>query len=236
MGRSTRLKPFAPLAYAFLILAVVQCGNELARGFCTSVLHQAPIAGNPLASSVAGTLVVQLLETVVAVGLVVGLTRLFDGNWALTYFGLGRARLLLVLSIVMFGLVALAMARHSSGYIPMRGSLAPTKYLRLLPALAVLAISNGFQEEFLFRGLFLRRYEAYFPFWAALALQASVFAFAHLGITYSTSATVFTLLFALPLGLVAGLLMHATKGIVTPAIFHGALDIPIYLAFLSYVS
>jgi len=30
--------------------------------------------------------------------------------------------------------------------------------------------------------------------------------------------------------------MRATQGIVTPAIFHGALDIPICLAFLSYVS
>ncbi len=137
----------------------------------------------------------------------------------------------------MFALVMVAMGRHGSHFIPMHAGIAQARYLTLMPALAVLAISNGFQEEILFRGLFLRRYEAYFPFWAALILQALVFSIAHLGITYSSlGAALFTLLFALPLGLVAGVLMRATRGVLTPATFHGALDIPIYLAFLSYVS
>ena len=39
-----------------------------------------------------------------------------------------------------------------------------------------------------------------------------------------------------PLGLAAGYLMRTTESVLTPAIFHGALDIAIYLVFLSYVS
>ena len=236
VDRRDRLRPYSPLASAFLVLSLVQCGNELVRWFNLVALHQTPVGGNPLASTVTGTVVVQLLETGVAVALVLGLTRLFDRGRELTYFEPGRIRVLLVLSIVVFAFVMVAMARHGSRFIPMHVGIAPARYLALTPTLAVLAISNGFQEEILFRGLFLRRYEAYFPFWAALILQALVFSIAHLSITYSSlGAALFTLLFALPLGLVAGVLMRATKGVLTPSIFHGALDIPIYLAFLSYV-
>jgi membrane protease YdiL (CAAX protease family) len=39
-----------------------------------------------------------------------------------------------------------------------------------------------------------------------------------------------------PLGLITGYLMRTTKGIVAPVILHAGTDIPIYIAFLSYVS
>ena len=87
-----------------------------------------------------------------------------------------------------------------------------------------------------FRGLFLKRYEAFFGAMIAIFLQAIIFSIAHLGITYSPSAILFIVLFVLPLGLITGYLMRATNGPVTPAIFHVGVDIPIYLAFLSYVS
>jgi len=97
-------------------------------------------------------------------------------------------------------------------------------------------ISNGFQEEFLFRALFLQRYGIFLGAYLANVVQALVFAFAHLGVTYTPSAVVFTLVAVFPLGLIAGYLMRSSNGVVAPALFHAGLDIPIYLAFLTYVS
>jgi hypothetical protein len=144
--RRTSLKRYSPLAVAFLVLALVQCGNELARGFSLLALQQHPVPGNPLASTVAGTIEVQLLGTLVAIGLILGFTGLFDTERKLNYFGLGRIGVLFVLSIVAFALVAAAMVRHTSRFIPMH-QLPPTAYLALLPAVAILAISNGFKRS-----------------------------------------------------------------------------------------
>jgi membrane protease YdiL (CAAX protease family) len=58
----------------------------------------------------------------------------------------------------------------------------------LTPALLVPVISNGFQEEFLFRGLFLQRYNALFGAYMSNILQALVFAFAHPEVTYTPNA------------------------------------------------
>jgi len=106
----------------------------------------------------------------------------------------------------------------------------------LTPALLILVISNGFQEEFLFRGLFLQRYNAFFGAYVSNILQALVFAFAHAGVTYTPNALVFILVSVFPLGLIAGYLMRSSNGVIAPAIFHAGVDIPIYLAFLTYVS
>ena len=67
-------------------------------------------------------------------------------------------------------------------------------------------------------------------------LQALVFAYAHAGVNYTPDALVFILLAVFPLGLFAGYLMRHSNGVVAPAIFHAGLDIPIYLAFLTFVS
>jgi membrane protease YdiL (CAAX protease family) len=99
-----------------------------------------------------------------------------------------------------------------------------------------MVLSNGFQEEFLFRGLFLQKYDWLFGARVANVLQALIFAIAHAGVTYTPVALLFIVLIIFPTGLVAGYLMRATHGVIAPAIFHAGVDIPLYLAFLAYVS
>ena len=67
-------------------------------------------------------------------------------------------------------------------------------------------------------------------------LQAVIFTIAHAGITYTPIALIFLIVIVFPLGLITGYLMRTTRGIVAPMILHAGTDIPIYLAFLSYVS
>jgi hypothetical protein len=100
----------------------------------------------------------------------------------------------------------------------------------------VVALSNGLEEEVLFRGLFLRKYSAFFGACGANVLQAVVFAVAHAGISYTPVAVLFIVLIVFPLGLITGTLMHRTNGILAPSILHAAFDIPIYLAFLTFAS
>jgi membrane protease YdiL (CAAX protease family) len=90
------------------------------------------------------------------------------------------------------------------------------------------------QEELLFRGLFLQRYQNLFGNPGGNLLQATVFAIAHAGVSYTPIGFVFLFVVAFPLGLVSGYLMRTTRGLLAPVIFHAGLDIPIYLGFLSY--
>jgi membrane protease YdiL (CAAX protease family) len=141
--------------------------------------------------------------------------------------------------VVVYVVVATIPLRPGSAIqqlLPENTNLTVAKMLALTPALLVVSLSNGFEEEFLFRGLFLQKYEALFGGRLANVLQAIIFSIAHLGVTYTPSALVFIVLVVFPLGLLAGYLMRASNSLVVPAIVHGALDMAIYVGFLASVA
>jgi membrane protease YdiL (CAAX protease family) len=180
---------------------------------------------------------VQLLDTFIAIAPIVVLTKTAGLDLGSVYARFGRFGRAYFIAII--GLVAIYIAvglLPSHRLLPIRGTMTLTRYLALTPAVLVLVFSNGFQEEFLFRGLFLRRYSALLGVYAANVVQTLVFAFAHAGVTYTPAALVFILVAVIPLGLIAGYLMRSSNGVVAPAIFHAGVDIPIYLAFLTFVS
>ncbi|MGN6812163.1 MAG: lysostaphin resistance A-like protein [Thermomicrobiales bacterium] len=242
--RSPALRPFWELSFAFSIFALVQVLNNAIPGYVgRHILHTPPQAGNPLASTVWGTVVIQLLETVIAILPVIGFTLLSGRDLGAIYARVGRRGGWLIFALVFFVgfyvyLATLTLRPDSPArrLLPTNGSLSLAHLLALTPALLVVALSNGFEEEVLFRGLFLQKYQALFGFGVANVLQAAVFAVAHIGISYTPTALFFIIVLVFPLGLVAGYLMRATNGVVVPAIFHAALDLAIYLAFLSYVA
>jgi hypothetical protein len=231
------LRTYWELSFAFFILAFVVLLNNLVPYFGLYILHTAPVAGNPMSSTVLGTVILQLVDTFIAIGSVIVLTKVSGMSLDSIYARNGKIGWWFAFSILVFVIIYLLMATgHTSRFIPTNRTLTFARFLTLTPALLALVISNGFQEEFLFRGLFLQKYNAFFSPLVSIILQAIVFSIAHLGVTYTASAVVFTILLVFPLGLFTGYLMHATKGVTTPAIFHAGVDIPIYLAFLSYVS
>src|SRR6266567_2176370 len=72
-----RLRQFWELSFAFCILSVANVLNDSIPGYVgTAVLHDPPNAGNPLASTVSGTVIIQLLESLIGAGSVVVLTKL----------------------------------------------------------------------------------------------------------------------------------------------------------------
>lgn len=235
--KTSILRKYWELSFAFFILAFVQLLNNFVPYFGLYILQEAPVAGNPLSSTVSGTVLIQLVETVIALGSVIVLTKVSGMSLDSIYARNGKIGRWFAFSIIVFVLIYLLMATgHTSRFIPTNRTLTLDRFLTLTPPLLALVISNGFQEEILFRGLFLQKYTIFFSPRVSIILQAIVFSIAHLGITYTPSALIFIILFVFPLGLFTGYLMRATKGVTTPAIFHAGVDIPIYLAFLSYVS
>lgn len=237
--RSARLAPYSRLPFVLFVFAVVQVLNNSIPPFVlTNVLHEQTSNGNPLASSVAGTVVIQLVEAVIAVGAIIVLVRMAGLDLGSIYARFGRFGAAHVIAIVAFVGVYLVIGLSPTAHrmLPIQGEMTLGRYLALTPALLIMVISNGFEEEFLFRGLVLQPYTALFGWFGANILQALIFAFAHVGITYTPNALFFILVAVFPLGLVAGRLMRHSDGVVAPAIFHAAVDIPIYLAFLTFAS
>ncbi len=238
LRRSSGASDLWPLSFAFFVFATVQVLNNAVPPFVqTSLLHETSVSGDPLGSSVGGTVVIQLLEAVLAVVPILVLTRAAGFDLGSVYARVGRVGRWHIVAVVAFvGLFVLFGIVPSHRYIPIHGTLTLGRYLALAPALLVMALSNGFEEEFLFRGLFLQRFTALFGFAWANVLQALIFSYAHVGVSYTPSAVLFIVATVLPLGLAAGYVMRKSDGVVAPALLHGGVDIAIYLAFLTAVS
>lgn len=236
--RSPAVRRFWQLSFAFFVFAVVQVlNNSIPRYVGVDVMHQPPTSGNPLASTIAGSIGIQLLDTAIAIVPIVLLTVASGQDLGSIYARRGQLGRALVIAIVVFAAFYVVTARIPLHRLfPTNGVITPARYLALTPALLVLVLSNGFQEEFLFRGLFLRKYNSFFGIHVSNLLQAAVFVVAHAGVTYTPVAIVFLIVFVFPLGLLCGYLMRISDGVLAPAIFHAGADIPIYLAFLTFVS
>ncbi len=242
--RSAWPRQYWEVAFASFTLAVVQVLNNTLPGFVsTVVLHDAPNSGNPFASTIGGTVAIQLLETAIAVVPILVLTRLAGMDLGSLYVRKGivgkwllAAVCFFVLFYVFVATIPLRPGSFAEQLLPTHGALTIAEFIAFTPALLLVSLTNALQEELLFRGLFLQRYTWLFGAVVANVLQAAVFAFAHLGVSYTPSAVLFVAVIVFPLGLAGGYLMRATNSIMTPLIFHGALDIAIYLTFLTYAT
>lgn len=228
---------FWQLPFAFFIFAFVQIlNNTLPPYLLTHFLHQTTVNGNPLASTVWGTVAIQLLETLIAIIPIILFNKLSGESLDSIYVNKGRIGKQFIFATVAFVVLYIITARIPSHHIFPMGSLITLKtFITLTPALLISVISNGFQEELLFRGLFLNKYEYYFGGNGANIMQSIVFTIAHAGISYTPALTFFLIFIVFPLGLFAGYLMRSSKGLLAPAIFHAGVDMPIYLVFLSYI-
>ena len=100
--------------------------------------------------------------------------------------------------------------------------------------LLIFVLFNGFMEELIFRGIFLKQLNNFIkPFWSVL-LTSVVFGAAHLQVTYTTEVLLFAVI-TLVLGLIWGFLIHYTKSLLASVLFHAGADLliimPIYTSY-----
>ncbi len=98
----------------------------------------------------------------------------------------------------------------------------------------IFVFANGFMEELVFRGIFLKKLYRYMkPVWA-IVLTSICFAVPHLTVNYDPDVLVFAgIVFVL--GLICGFAMYYTRSIIAPMLIHAGADLMIIIqVLLSY--
>ncbi len=226
-----------PLAFFGLSLFIL-ADRYVPHLLVTHLLHETSVSGNPLASTVSGTVVVQLDElvlTVIAVLVVLWVSRSSLGSIYVRRGRVGGAYVAGIVGFVALYILTYRVLSHTH-FIPVNGAMGFWRYFGLTPVLLVVAAMNAFLEELMFRGLLMAKLNIAFGPYLATLVQAVIFASWHVGVSYTSSVVVFAVLIVCPFGLLAGYLTRSSGSIVPAAIFHAGVDLPVYVGFLSYVT
>ncbi len=134
------------------------------------------------------------------------------------------------------GLIAFLAA--AAGSIPVSEMFFGGKDLRLpevlswSPWVLIFIIGNAFNEELLFRGLFLRKYSPFLGRLLSNLVIAIPFALHHSGVSYTPDVLMFLILL-IPLALAWGFITQKTDSLWGSVLFHAGTDIPIVLEIFS---
>jgi uncharacterized protein len=228
--------PFA--FFVFYVAGFFGDGNvsPFQRFFVSNVLRESTSSNNPLASTIAGTVLAQLCGTLLITVPILGLTLASGRSLSELSIARPRNRWSMVVALVCFAAFwFLAFRGRTTSFFPLHGELSPQRFLSLTPALIVLVLLNGFREELFFRGLFLKKYGRFLSPIVANVLAAVIFTSFHVEVKYAASVLIF-LVYTLINGLILGWLIQRSGSLLASTIFHAGTDIPIFLVYLSYAS
>jgi len=221
MYRSSRLRRFSSITYAFFVFALVISVRHL-------VLDSSSVNG--LLSSLNGLVLYQVIDTSVVFAPVILLVLANGGTFGSLFLQKGNLRLGLGIAVPVFLvllIVSFVIEQLLAPSFGVRGVGLPF-VLSLAPYLSIVALLNGPKEELLYRGLFLQRYDAFLPRRSTNLLSTIVFALSVVEPEYFAQ-----LIGAVLVSLVGGLLfvrlMRRTNSIIASGICEGASTIPIYL-------
>ena len=237
--RRPNLCKYWEIPFAFFIFTIAGIagdqGGIIQQMFVRNILHETPSANNPLASTVMGTVLAQLVSTLCLVVPMILLTKASGSDLKSIFIDKTRNRWALVVGVIGFLAFFLFTASgHAERFFPNNG-VTLSRFLALLPAIIVLVLCNGLREELWFRGLFLKKYEKFLGALPSNMLSAIIFASFHFQVTYTPALLPF-LGIVLIEGLFLGYLMQKSGSVLASAIFHAGSDIPIFLVYLSYTS
>jgi|GEM_PF-829732 len=228
-----------PLAFFIFTMAGIlgdsNSFSSLQQMFVLNVLHEAPSASNPIASTVMGTVLGQLVGTIGLVVPIILLTKASGHDLKSIFFDKSRNRWVLIFGIVGFLVLYLYTASGRAQRFFPNAAVPFSHYIALTPALIILVLCNGLREELWFRGIFLKKYGKFLGPFSSNLLSAFIFASFHVGVTYSWNLPLF-LVIALVQGLILGYLMQKSSSLFASVLFHAGLDIPIFLVYLSHVA
>lgn len=222
LRRSEKGKPYWPVFYAFFVAgaAVLTSGlfsNDLLRLLGQTVTTPQGIATAKFSESILRVIPILVLMPVMG----------FD--WRSMYLKAGKIRFWLPIAI------AALVVFPALAYFPLSSSQAGVldKLLPLWPWILLFVLSNGFMEELLYRGVFLKRYEPFLGKGLSIILTAIVFALMHTQVTYAAQMIQF-LVIVLALSLIWGILIQKTDSLWGAVLFHAAADcLIIFGAFAS---
>lgn len=139
----------------------------------------------------------------------------------------GNLRLGLIICLTSFIVLFLLSVLQATGQ-----TISLAKFISFTPSLLIIALADGFMEELLFRGLFLKRFEPLMGAGLANLLTALIYSLVHLQVTFTPNLPIF-LISAFLLGFLWGYIMQKTGSILASALFHAGVDTLIMMDFFA---
>lgn len=218
--RNELLKKYWPVFFAFFVASFALFLSWQSAGW---VLHFLDLTVN----TPDGIAVAKLSESLLIVIPIILLTRISGDDLALIYLKKGELRLGLIIGLASFVLFAALAVLQVIGQ-----DISWEKVIPLTPWILVFVLANGFMEELLFRGLFLRKYEPFLGNKLSNLLTAVVFTLAHIQVTYTPELPIFLMITFL-LALAWGYVMQKTDSIWGSALFHAGVDMLIIIGIFA---
>ena len=222
LKRSEKGKSYWPVFYAFFVAGAAVLTSGLFSNDLMTLLGQTVATPRGIATA-------KFSESILRVIPILVLMPAMGFDWHSMYLKMGEVRFWLpiaIAAVVVFPLLA---------YFPL-SSIQTGVLNKLLPRwpwILLFVLSNGFMEELLFRGLFLKRYEPFLGKGLSNILAAIVFALMHTQVTY-TAQMIQLLVIVVALSLIWGVLIQKTDSLWGAVLFHAAGDcLIIFAAFAS---
>jgi len=219
---SERWKIYWPVCYAFFLAGLVVLlsmyfTDDMLRGFGLSASTPKGIAVAKFSQSILSVIPILILMPVAG----------FD--WKSMYLKRGLVRVwfpVAVAAIIVFPVIAFLPLANQPG--------VSNRLLGLSPWILLFVLSNGFMEELVYRGLFLKRYEPFLGKNLSTVLTALVFTIIHTQVTYAAQMIQF-LVIVLSLSLIWGYLIQKTDSLWGAVLFHAAADCLIIFGYFATI-
>ncbi len=179
----------------------------------------------------AGIALDKLDSSLIIIVSILVLTKISGNTFRSLYLQKGNLKKGLTIGLIAF-LVAAAGAIPVSGLFFGGKNLQVERVLTWAPWILIFITGNAFNEELLFRGLFLKKFDPFIGRFLSNLVIAIPFALHHSGVTY-TPDTIMFLALLLPLALVWGYITQKNNNLWGSVLFHAGMDIPIVLGIFS---
>ncbi len=178
-------------------------------------------------STLNGITVSKLIEDLFIIFSIIVLIKISRDDMASIFLTKGNLRLGLIIGLISFVVLFLLSVLQATGQ-----NMSLAKFISFAPSLLIISLADGFMEELLFRGLFLKRFEPFLGAGLANVLTAVIYSLVHLQVTFTQNLLLF-LIATFLLGLLWGYMMQKTGSILAPALFHAGVDTMIMLDFFA---
>lgn len=225
LRQNERLKPYGRILYAFFIASAALALDYYLPTirWLLEVLHIS--IRTPM-----GIALDKLDSSVIIILSILLLNRLSGESPGSLYLKKGKLRKGLVLGISAF-LVCVSGSLFAAKLFGAK-NLTFTRILPWIPWILIFILANAFNEELLFRGLFLEKASRISGRFCANLAVSIPFVLHHTGVTYTNDSLLF-LAYLLPLSLIWGYLMQDTDSLWGSVLFHAGTDIPVVLVIFS---
>ncbi len=172
----------------------------------------------------------KLDSTLIIVLTIILFTRINQDRLESIYLKKGKLKQGILIGLITFFFVSIG--SYFMAQLFGASQLSIDRIIVWIPWILIFILGNAFNEELLFRGLFLGKIK---PFLGSTLTNLSLvlpFVFHHVGVSYTNDALMF-LMYLIPLAFLWGYLILKTDSLIASVLFHAATDISVILVIFS---